>query len=572
MRKTRLSRVLALALVLVMCMTNVVSAAKIVSNTLTAQLNVDASENNISLDDPSIFGDNGLKATNEKRYIGKGSWKATGEGEYVELYIDPSRYNLGHKRIKDIDYISYSTNKPDDEKSVDFFLAIYTKPYNGGDKEWYGHRLNAEPMYSKNINAPANEWNTWSTNGSNNQLRFFDGNHGPMGTYEDPTLEVIQEGSVTWQDGKAIDYREQEILYFKIGTGTAWHKEFKDAYLDDIQIHFKDSSYIKVDLEANAVQVALDAINKATRENMQQILEDNAGTLNLNMAQYYKLTEGGRREAVADSVKFAIEISGPFKTVDKLQEVLNIAVEYETHKMNLIQAQNLDDAVEKMTIALSDIKRDSEGLLAELLDNEVYANNFQEFYGFGAEEIKQVIYVIEGFENLESNQKSTVVLSVIDQGYTGSVEEVMLRIQAAIGALEPENLIILTGFIGNKPINEDCQVSVEAGDSINVSVTAKLAKNVEVAENIYYQISVRKQDNGSWIAAEKGDFVITKVNGEENTEGINNTFNVDGDELIGRWGHSEGFDFENDEVTTTMEVVFRNAGIYKVEICTIQVD
>lgn len=203
----------------------------------------------------------GADPTNTEQFIGNASWANDASQSYFEFYLPIG--GLGTFTIADIDYISYVTKKPAAQDQVDFFIKIYTPPYPGGDASWYGNRLNTEPLYSNNLNAPANTWNTWSTVSGNNQLTFNDHNHGPAGFYNGPTLADVQAGPITWSayvaggDVNPIDYASQDVLYIAFGTGTAWNSIF-NGYLDAIVIALKNGSSITFDLEIDVSETWVD--------------------------------------------------------------------------------------------------------------------------------------------------------------------------------------------------------------------------------------------------------------------------------------------------------------------------
>ena len=148
---------------------------------------------------------------------GASSWKANGE-EYTKLYMTPENIFGNSITIADLSSVTYWTKKSTlhSEDAGDWFFQIYTKPYDGSPgSSWYGNRINAEPYFSKNLNAPAGQWNQWQTGAGDNQLRFFDSSTGYFGSYTDDV----------WADFKT-SFASHEILYLVIGTGTPWGENF----------------------------------------------------------------------------------------------------------------------------------------------------------------------------------------------------------------------------------------------------------------------------------------------------------------------------------------------------------
>jgi len=165
------------------------------------------------------------------------------------VYITPAALSFGAIKISDISSISYWTNKPT-TAIVDWTLAIYTVPVTSG---WFNSRLNAEPYFTGKATT-ANSWTEWSTNDANNPLTFYDQPRSRnYGTYSDPTLAKIQAGPVA-VGTTTHDYRDETILYFYLGTGTAWANDFK-GLVDGLTITLNNGEVARVNLEANAAPV-----------------------------------------------------------------------------------------------------------------------------------------------------------------------------------------------------------------------------------------------------------------------------------------------------------------------------
>ncbi len=193
----------------------------------------------------------GCLGSTTEAYTGSGSWQADNSKPYVEFYFYIDEATLGTSiTVGDIESISYRTKDGSLApygSGVDFFVAIYTQPFVGGDS-WYGHRLNAEPLYSNNYSYTAAAWNHWVTDGATNELTWIDHNHANLiGGYGGPTLADIQAGPITWSDyfGSGdltpIDYASEEVWLIKFGTGTAWAASF-DGHIDDLVMILKPAA------------------------------------------------------------------------------------------------------------------------------------------------------------------------------------------------------------------------------------------------------------------------------------------------------------------------------------------
>ena len=198
-------------------------------------------------------------ATSTESYAGAGAWYKLYPGTKFELYVDVAAQFGSSFTISQIASITYHTlNDATNPSDVDFYMAIYTQPYVGGDASWYGNRLTTEPLYSESYVPPtANVWNDWSTDVGSNQLTFFDSNHcGNQGFYGAPTLQDVQAGAITWSTipgtgGTAtatpIDYASQPVLYLSFQTGSGWASF--EGHLDAITVNLTTGDSYVIDLE-----------------------------------------------------------------------------------------------------------------------------------------------------------------------------------------------------------------------------------------------------------------------------------------------------------------------------------
>jgi len=149
--------------------------------------------------------------------------------------------------LSDIASISYMTNKPVGQDKLDWRMAIYTFPTadtanNGAG--WYRSRLQARPDQATNLNAPANQWNQWTTGGSANQLSFYEDTS--KRSLNSMTWAGITGGTTTW------DYSDENIKYIDLALGTGssspaswWTGESR---LDGVIITLKDGTTANINL------------------------------------------------------------------------------------------------------------------------------------------------------------------------------------------------------------------------------------------------------------------------------------------------------------------------------------
>jgi predicted ribosomally synthesized peptide with SipW-like signal peptide len=183
----------------------------------------------------------------DESYMGSGSWKNRGPSYKTTYNIYPTNA-FGHSiKLNDIASLSYVTKKNAPQGAPDFYVNIYCTPIT--------YRLSGEPLYSRGLNAPANQWNTWSTEAGTNQLTFYDSNRQgvPPGFYYGPTLAQLQAGPINWKDYYAgasstnIDYGNMTINRFAFETSAGWSNF--NGYIDAIVIKLKNGKTYIFDLE-----------------------------------------------------------------------------------------------------------------------------------------------------------------------------------------------------------------------------------------------------------------------------------------------------------------------------------
>lgn len=222
-----------------------------------AELNIN--DDTVVVDSPTDFdtvGDTSLST------IGVGSWQNDDDsGDKTTFYAffgAGTSPTLGDFTVDDIKSISYKTNKPDAQGEPDFYVALYTEPDGVDDNaSWYGYRLNMEPYFSNNLNAPANTWNTWSTDAGTNQLTIFDQqelNAFGVATGQ-PTLQDLQTSTAfDWNtvdaggNVTAIDYGSETVKAVSFQTGTLWDDSFT-GNIDEAVIELNNGNTLTIDFE-----------------------------------------------------------------------------------------------------------------------------------------------------------------------------------------------------------------------------------------------------------------------------------------------------------------------------------
>jgi len=194
----------------------------------------------------------GISSDSSPDYSSGSFTPANTTGPKSEIYISPSVLFGRDVLLSEIKNMSYWT-KTGFLHSVDprdWYLNIYTKPYAGQlGGSWYGTRIGAEPYFSENINDPANTWNKWTTDTTNNQLRFFESTYGYYGSYTDSHWSSFVAGnSLPGVRGPGVAYGSQPILYFYLGTGSAWANGFT-GQLDGLRVELNDGSIATVNFE-----------------------------------------------------------------------------------------------------------------------------------------------------------------------------------------------------------------------------------------------------------------------------------------------------------------------------------
>ena len=147
------------------------------------------------------------------------------------------------KTIGDIAEITFTTKKNGGQGDPDWYVLIYTAPYDRSPGGWYGNRVQAEPYFSANPNAPANQWTTWSTRVGTNQLRWGDSSSGDFSD----NIGVFSTLKTSDVEGGTGTYGDAEIKYFSFGTGSEWADGFTGE-LGTLHITLTNGDIIEINM------------------------------------------------------------------------------------------------------------------------------------------------------------------------------------------------------------------------------------------------------------------------------------------------------------------------------------
>jgi hypothetical protein len=246
-----------------------------------------------------------------------------------------------------------------------------------------------------------------------------------------------------------------------------------------------------VTVTANPVAEALADVNALnitqvehdTGHAMQAALENT--DLGLDLTEYEKLTEGGRREAVADYVSFTKVAKGNFINVAAVQSALNTGVQIEMHKMNFIQL------LSGSSLTLDNV------IAAILADNQNYTKNFSKtqidaFYGpnYGYDAIVAQNALLNSYVGLSEANKLKVTNLFLSNPYNGSYITVLNYLKAAIDAVSAVPVVTLQWKSGGTITDNNLVIeNTFVGNSRTISFEAATNKDVS---NIGYVITSNK--------------------------------------------------------------------------------
>jgi len=187
---------------------------------------------------------------------------SSGSGK-TDIYFTPESLFGRSVTVGELASISYwtKTGATHTEQPGDWSLLIYTKPYAGdvSTPGWYGDRYGAEPYFSSNLIDPANTWNLWSSDGTTNQLRFYESTAGApganFGTYTDPDWTTfVGQNALSGQPRST-----QTILSLSLQTGSLWAEGFT-GQLDGLTVTLTDGSVARINFEADLVDTDGDGV------------------------------------------------------------------------------------------------------------------------------------------------------------------------------------------------------------------------------------------------------------------------------------------------------------------------
>ena len=202
----------------------------------------------VSPDDPGWYNEAGSTSTIVGGFDGtKNSLAASGTGKNQFYITGATLFGGSALTIGDIASIDYSTKKSGAGGSPDWFIQIYTDPYVGSPgSEWYGNRIQAEPYLASNIDAPADEWNGWTTDSGVNSLNWGDSSEedygANIGGWDTLTSSSVLGGSGT--------YGEAGVMLFSFGTGSLWAPGF-DGEIGPITVTFNNGTGTIIEFAAS---------------------------------------------------------------------------------------------------------------------------------------------------------------------------------------------------------------------------------------------------------------------------------------------------------------------------------
>jgi predicted ribosomally synthesized peptide with SipW-like signal peptide len=195
-------------------------------------------------------GENPLLTSTDAKW-GSGSWR-NDSGKHGRLYFAgqfSDFHSLPEFTVDEIDEIRYHTKKSQSysDETSDFFLLIYTTTDSvSNPDDWYGRRLTALPHEAASRDAPAGQWNEWSTASGTNQLQFYDSARQASSDGNLYTLQEIQSGSVSWDGGsESEDYGPQTVKTLAVAADNVSF----DSRIDAVKLSLTTGDTLVVDLE-----------------------------------------------------------------------------------------------------------------------------------------------------------------------------------------------------------------------------------------------------------------------------------------------------------------------------------
>jgi uncharacterized protein YifE (UPF0438 family) len=297
------------------------------------------------------------------------------------------------------------------------------------------------------------------------------------------------------------------------------------------------------------VSKAISAVNSVNREDMLEVLNANAKVLGLD---FKDLTEGGRREAVADFVYFVKWVKGDYRTVTELKEAFNKSVTTETHKMNfirLVNETNEENAASELTTVLGQLKADAEAFLDEFEKDKI-----DEYYGYEfSKGLEEVIVLMEIYLDLNDKDKKNVAKKFIENDYSGSDVVAMGYLKTAIETLST----VITAVDFSVKVAEEKEFTVRV-DNFTEDYESVLFKFVVTSESNETNVQKRDitlfqyKDGNAW-----KDMPLAEEDGK----------------LVGYFGPQTGFPMNKGySANTQFKVKMGKSGTYNVTISLVDLN
>lgn len=176
---------------------------------------------------------------------------------FPELGQITERDVLGTITLADIAEISFQAWHPAGQ-TPRYYIYLYTQPDGVDDQAtWYGRSLYGYSGLAVGLDAPEEQWVTFTTTGGTNRLDFRDKDVDQLTTGDQVALDTLLASPWTWggdtDDTDApvgpVDYGSEAVKYVAISTSSGTATSEFDALLDAIVIELKDGRSITVDLE-----------------------------------------------------------------------------------------------------------------------------------------------------------------------------------------------------------------------------------------------------------------------------------------------------------------------------------
>jgi len=167
---------------------------------------------------------------------------------------------FGHNvTIGQLSKLSYYTKKPADQTGIDWRFSIYTTAGDlatdpneqvigpGDIAKWYRNRIQNHAPAALNLNAPADQWNLWSTAVGTNQIQFY--TNRPGFTAEDIAFSELTTGTVT-RGGSTWDFSGEEVMMIDVCLGANSGGGTGESQVDGIRIELLNGQTADIDLTA----------------------------------------------------------------------------------------------------------------------------------------------------------------------------------------------------------------------------------------------------------------------------------------------------------------------------------